>query len=110
MKIFSHVILIAAGVLVLAALAGLLQGCVYDQRPTAEAQGREYLRTMYPHAHERLVSCMNRDTDSNGYVTCEATVDGRSIRLECAANNGCWFDCNSGCKLRRMVQIQPEPQ
>ena len=81
-------------------------GC-YGQRETAEAQARTYLRTTYPLARERTVSCMNVDTDQNGYVSCDAVVDGRALPIECAANAGCiGCVCNEGCKARTVVQIQ----
>lgn len=89
----------------------LLAGC-YDQKPTAEREAREYIAQMYPHA-EYTVTCMNVDTDHNGYVSCDAVIAGHQTPLECAASNGCWgvFEtCNAGCKLRPMVQIQQTQQ
>lgn len=78
-------------------------GCV-DQKPTAERQARTYLHTMYPNAEHITFSCMNYDTDSNGYVSCDAVVDDEPVALECAANEMCFAFCNNGCKLRPMVQ------
>lgn len=88
----------------IAALA--LFGC--DNTETATAQARAYLRENYPTAQHRTATCMAHDTDNNGYVSCDATVDGRPVLLECAANAGCLFACNHGCKLRPMVQIQQQ--
>lgn len=88
-------------VLVLALAA--LTAC--DQKLQAEQQAMQYLSTMSPNARERTVSCMSRDTDGNGYVSCDALVDGRQVTLECATTIGCAFACNSGCKLRPLMQV-----
>lgn len=86
-------------------LLALLSGCTqfFSQRDGAEAEGRSYLRRMYPGAQQRTVSCMTYDTDNNGYVSCDAVVDGRQVPLECAASAGCLLFCNEGCKARQMV-------
>jgi hypothetical protein len=105
--IHFHEVLMVSGFVGVAILGGAVmsQGC-YDERPTAERQAQRYLRSMHPDAHAIHVTCMNQDTDNNGYVSCDAIVDDRNVALECAANAGCWFACNDGCKLRQVVQIQ----
>lgn len=81
-------------------------GCV-DQRPTAEREASAYLHQMYPDAQRTHVTCMSYDTDSNGYVSCDAVVDDEQVALECGATAMCFFACNNGCKLRPMLQTTP---
>lgn len=105
---FSTFTLIAptATIAIAVALFAGSHGC-RNERPGAEEQGREYLQTMHPHATSRVVTCMNVDTDNNGYVSCDAMVDGQPVSLECAAVATCFIPpCNRGCKLRPLVQIQ----
>ncbi len=85
---------------------GAIRGCgVINNKGAAEAEARTYLNTMYP-GQTYAVTCMNRDTDANGYVSCDARVAGVAVPLECAVQ--CWsgFMCNEGCKLRPMLQFQ----
>ncbi len=91
--------------LLASAVAAALVGGCYDQKPTAEREARAYILGLHPHA-EFTVQCMNLDTDNNGYVSCDAIIDGQQTALECAASNGCFIQCNEGCKLRPMIQVQ----
>lgn len=48
-------------------------------------------------------SCRNRDTDANGYISCEALDrDDSIVQLECAAP----FTLNSGCRVPKLVTNQ----
>lgn len=85
--------------------AVIATACEHDNKLSAEQAARTYLSQLHPNARERNVSCMSHDTDSNGYVSCDAIVDGRQVTLECAATASCLFGCNSGCKLRPLMQI-----
>lgn len=41
------------------------------------------------------IGCVGRDTDGDGYISCDAKEGDRIVSLQCS--NG-WF--NSGCKIR----------
>lgn len=69
-----------------------------SSRDTAEEEARAYASKMGMTI--KGVSCMNRDTDGDGYVSCTLNVvekDGKEnpIPIECAAK---WSYNNDGCK------------
>lgn len=69
----------------------------------AEHDAKAFVQKMYG-APDAKASCMDRDTDANGYVSCTAVYPGANgqmnmVPLECAAN----FSLNSGCKMAMPV-------
>lgn len=69
-----------------------------SSRGTAEDEARDYAQKMGMEI--KGVSCMNRDTDGDGYVSCTLNVvekDGKtsSVPIECASK---WSYNNDGCK------------
>lgn len=84
---------------VLVALAGFgLKSCA-GSKSLAEDEARAYAQSMQ--IKITGVSCMNRDTDSDGYVSCSMSVVGQDGKttiepLECAAR---WTFNNDGCKV-----------
>jgi len=78
-----------------------LVGC--SSKETAEKEARSYLRRMF-HTNPTAVNCMDYDTDDNGYVSCDAIVDGRAVSLECSKN----LSWNSDCKLRGFASVGPQ--
>ncbi len=69
----------------------------------AEHEARAFVKKMYS-TPDANVSCMDRDTDANGYVSCTAVYPGvngqmNMVPVECAAN----FSLNSGCKMAMPV-------
>lgn len=79
----------------------MLVGCV-PQRDNAEAEARAYASNMNMKLHG--VSCVDYDTDGDGYVSCTLNVDegngqSRTEAIECAT----MFSWNSGC---RAVKLQ----
>jgi prepilin-type N-terminal cleavage/methylation domain-containing protein len=80
------------------ALAGFIFKSCSSSRNTAEEEARVYASKMGMTL--KGVSCMNRDTDDDGYVSCTLNViekDGKenSIPIECAAK---WSYNNDGCR------------
>ena len=59
----------------------LLAAAACGQRATAETQAAAYLRASFPAARSRTVTCMNQDTDGNGYVSCDSFIDGHAETL-----------------------------
>jgi prepilin-type N-terminal cleavage/methylation domain-containing protein len=52
----------------------------------------------------RGASCMNRDSDGDGYVSCTVSVADKNgnlsmVPVECASS----FSCSSGCRMQKMV-------
>jgi prepilin-type N-terminal cleavage/methylation domain-containing protein len=69
----------------------------------AEHKAKAFVQKMYGVSNANA-SCMDRDNDANGYVSCTVVypnADGTmaTIPLECAAN----FTLNSGCKMTMPV-------
>ena len=65
----------------------------------AEHDAKAFAQKMYG-ASDAKASCMDRDTDANGYVSCTVVYEGvngqvNTIPVECAAN----FSLNNGCKM-----------
>lgn len=93
-----ELIITVAMVMVMVIGAGMgITKCASSQS-TAEEEARVYAQKMGMKI--KGVSCMNRDTDSDGYVSCTLNVvdkDDRetSIPIECAAR---WTYNNEGCK------------
>jgi hypothetical protein len=76
-----------------------LVGCI-DQKPLAESQAREFLRTGYTNQW-RNVQCMNVDTDRNGYVSCTVFMNnGQTLSIECARQDWLTVIQNNGCRLQ----------
>ena len=70
----------------------------------AEHDAKAFAQKMYG-ASDPKASCMDRDTDANGYVSCTVVYEStngqvNTIPLECAAN----FSINKGCKLTPYYQ------
>ncbi len=89
------IIMSIVGTLGFFVIAILMHGCI-DQRPGAESQARQWGRDMGLNVTN--VSCANRDTDNDGYVSCTVATknDKGDVQLhpiECAAkltwNDGC---------------------
>jgi hypothetical protein len=58
---------------------------------------------MYPDRPVRF-ACTGYDSDSNGYVSCDCLVAGRSVPLECGV-----LATNDGCKQKNPVtEIVPQ--
>lgn len=69
----------------------------------AEHNAKAFVQKMYG-APDAKASCMDRDIDANGYVSCTVVYESangqvNTIPLECAAN----FSLNSGCKMAMPV-------
>jgi prepilin-type N-terminal cleavage/methylation domain-containing protein len=92
------IVVAIVGILV-AILGGFaFRGCA-SSKGTAEEEARAYAQSMGMKIEG--VSCMNRDTDGDGYVSCSLSVVGQDGKktiepLECAAR---WSWNNDGCKV-----------
>lgn len=74
----------------------------FDQR-LAVGELQEFLGRMYPDKVVLGHDCVGRDTDGDGYVSCNARVRGKdepeeTLSLECASDL-----FNNGCKTRAGV-------
>lgn len=88
-----------AGIL-LSILAGAMNN---NNSGQAEHDAKAFVTKMYG-ATNANASCMDRDTDNNGYVSCTVVYDkanGEQVAmpLECGAN----FSWNTGCKMAMPV-------
>jgi hypothetical protein len=86
----------------------LVTACVtwVPQREHALRQAREFMNQGYP-GQVRSLTCMNDDSDRDGYTSCTAFLNNNmTIALECAdlTNDGC-AQRNDGCRLQR-AQMQ----
>jgi hypothetical protein len=99
MKRFNRWVASLVTFAMLALPPALLTGCASGEH--AQNEARAYLQRMYgASARGATVSCMEYDSDDNGYVSCDAVLrDGRPIALECGAA----ISWNDGCKLRGSV-------
>jgi len=93
-----ELIIVVAIIGVIAAIVGFGITKCSSSRSTAEDEAREYASKMGMTI--KGVSCMNRDTDGDGYVSCTLNAvekDGKEnpIPIECAAK---WSYNNDGCK------------
>jgi prepilin-type N-terminal cleavage/methylation domain-containing protein len=85
--------------IVAAILIGLVfHGCS-SSRGTAEDEAKAYAASMGIQIYG--VSCMNRDTDGDGYVSCSLSVKDKNgnptvTPIECASR---WQIANDGCKV-----------
>jgi len=82
-------------------------GCL-EHKAAAEKSAKEYAEEIIPNAV--AYSCMNVDTDSDGYVGCSVrTKDDTLISLECVGAQFAWvFPKNSGCKLSKFKPVVTE--
>lgn len=92
------------GIILVLGSAFLIRSCS-DSKEAAEEEARAYARSMNLNA--KGVSCMTRDTDGDGYVSCSISVLGkdgseRVEPVECASR---WSWNNSGCKVP-MTRVQ----
>jgi type II secretory pathway pseudopilin PulG len=83
---------------IILAIAGFGVTRCSSSQSTAEEEARAYALKMGMNI--KGLSCMNRDTDGDGYVSCTLNVvekDGREtpVPIECAAK---WSYNNDGCK------------
>lgn len=89
-------VVIAIIAIVLAVLFPLFFGAS-GNKTSSEDQMRQYLSTLYPNYEVVGISCTDRDTNANGYISCTATLkspDGRMLEksAECSSsmfNQGC---------------------
>ena len=82
-------------VLAFSALA-LLSACIQPVEPL-NAAGRGFLGSL---GYRVIgVSCMDADSDGDGYVSCTARVEGQSapVAIECASA----YSWKSGCRMQR---------
>ena len=93
-------LMIAVGILGILVVLGVaaFRGCT-DSKASAEEEARAYAQSMG--INLKGVSCMDRDTDGDGYVSCSLSVaqkngEDRIEPIECAAR---WSWNNSGCKV-----------
>jgi len=94
-------------VLVVALIAGFIGlkcvGC--SSKAVAEKRARTWAKELMPDTWNGRVSCMSRDTDGDGYVSCAVGVKNSSdaIPIECGAR----FTLNDGCKRKiGVVQVK----
>lgn len=67
---------------------------------TNQTHAEEQLRAYVAGTQYTARSCRNRDTDANGYISCEALdKEGEITQLECAAP----FTLNNGCRVPKLV-------
>ncbi|MDO8425368.1 MAG: hypothetical protein Q7T01_02545 [bacterium] len=71
----------------------------------AESELTEYLADMYPDHAIPGKQCTRRDTDGDGYISCDARVQNANgaeekLTVECAST---FF--NSGCKTKSMFPV-----
>lgn len=76
----------------------VFRGCS-SSRSTAEDEARAYAKSMGIEIFG--VSCMNRDTDGDGYVSCSLSTKDKNgtptvTPIECASR---WQMNNDGCKV-----------
>lgn len=72
-----------------------LVGCGYDIE-RAENSANEFM-TNFPGA--TVASCVETDSDGDGYCACTIFTPTERIAVECGCERGCIF-CAKGCKLR----------
>lgn len=94
----TELLIILAILGILGAFIGYSVTKCSSSQNTAEEEARTYARKMGMTV--KGVSCMNRDTDGDGYVSCTLNVmepEGKTstIPIECAAK---WSFNNDGCK------------
>lgn len=93
-------------VVILATVFGSLfsKGCLNGQNSKqAELSAVQTMRKLRPGAKEIVAQCQGVDTNSDGYVTCTVSLDGRFISMDCPTLLQIG---NSGCKISR-GQILP---
>lgn len=81
----------------LAMTLGSSAGC-YENVERLEGTAKAYVQKL---GYQPIgVSCMNRDSDDDGYVSCTVTVNGLDapLAVECASR---WRLLTNGCKLQR---------
>lgn len=93
-----ELIIVVAVIGVLVGLVGIGVTKCSSSQGTAEEEARAYASKMGMEI--KGLSCMNRDTDGDGYVSCTLNVvekDGKTtpVPIECAAK---WSYNNEGCK------------
>ena len=80
--------------------AGVIATFIYygNHKETAEANAREYADALGYSV--RGVSCTNRDTDGDSYVSCDLVLeDGTKQNIQCAGKIPFWnLAGNDGCK------------
>jgi hypothetical protein len=87
---------------VVAALA--LVACSKTDPAEAERAATEYAKKVKDSTGE--VSCTQKDTDGDGYVTCTVfMVSGEDRSVECGAERFC-LDCARGCKQVETVKYR----
>lgn len=94
----AELIIVVAIIGVLVAMVGFGVTKCSSSQGTAEEEARAYAQKMGMKI--KGVSCMNRDTDGDGYVSCTLNVIEKDesmtpIPIECAAK---WSYNNEGCK------------
>lgn len=60
------------------------------------------IRSWSAHAGAKPIECMIKDTNSNGYVSCSAMLQGEVMPLECGANL-----LNIGCRVNYGAAAAP---
>ena len=90
------IVLGTVGTVALIVLGFMFRSCA-SSRSTAEGEARAYAKSM--DLNIQGVSCMNRDTNGDGYVSCSLSVLEKNgvkvIPIECATR---WSFNNDGCK------------
>lgn len=88
LRIAATLVLTLAGCQKLASCAGHMP---------QEAAARQYAADLY--GASARTSCVDMDTDGDGYASCTVVVDGKAIPIECAAA----FEWHSGCRAARVL-------
>ena len=69
----------------------------------SEEMAKVYLQKLYPSGTDIGAACVQRDTNNDGYLSCDGTVtingQVQTASLECAAP----WSLNQGCKRKQFV-------
>jgi hypothetical protein len=110
-KFMSYWALPSFGFIIFSVIVGAVvcnfESCC-NQQSSAQAEATTYLSRMRPN-QPAVVACMPYPS-KDGYVNCDALVDGRPVALECGATSGCVVLCNTGCRLRNSMQPGTQAQ
>lgn len=77
--------------------------CLQDTS-SLESSGRGFLSSL---GYKVVgVSCMNMDSDGDGYVSCTARVEGQQqpVAIECASA----YSFKSGCRMQKLSNLRGE--
>lgn len=75
-----------------------LKMCEIDLKVKAEKQAREWVTDM-GFSKDAHVSCVNRDTDGDGYVSCTIKQGDNLTFIECVGSDYTW---NEGCRAPKL--------